>query len=305
MRTDMLFGIRFTESGGLNLIAAHYYSWRMDVMEQQLKSIGPMSLLFEILGVSKEEQMKRAEKVFLDNPTGIPEFRDIVKICDAPNAKQFYITDKVVKMCEEIKISSDFDLTWLSPLKDGLRQLNWGGNLIKYNKQGKDIIAVAVSAYKDLENKDDYKYTFFKMDLETKSITNPLTNGNPIGQGGQLFSSIDYHARCIDLLNRFLIFMELSEITEQVVEPGKKHGTKKSYDNLMNTSKTPVTVVGSNWNKRIIRVGDIEVSSHLRRQRWGPGFSQVRPIIIEEFTKKGYNLKPAKEQKTNKGRKHP
>ncbi len=251
--------------------------------------------MFSILGVSKEEQLRRAENVFILNREGIPAYKDVVAICEEKDPQQFYIGNKVVNMCDEIRISSDFDLGWLTPLKDGARQLNWGDHFIRYKKQGPDIIAVAVSRTKDVNKDEDLKYTFFKMDLNQKSVTGPVHDGDPLQPGTTNFSSKIYHDRCIDIFKRFLIFMELTDITEVLVPPGSKHGTRKAPDNLMNTAKMPVTVVSTNWNKKIIKAGEIEVVSHLRRQRWGPGFTQVKPIIIEEFVKKGYNLKAKKE----------
>lgn len=304
MRTDMLFGIQFTEKGLLPAVALDYYMWRREIMLSYLADNPTLTKFGTLFGLSPERQLQLAENAFIHNRRDIPPFKDIVKLCEEQQPRQYYMARKVVNMCEEIKISSDFDLGWLTPLKDGIRQLNWGEHLIRYSKQGPNIVAVAVSGFKNLKNIQDFKFTFFGMDLNKKTVTGPVMEGDPMRQGGG-FSSKIYHDRCVDTLQRFLVFMELSDIKEVIVPAGKKHGTRKADDNLMNTAKVPVTVVSSNWNKKIIRVGDIEVSSHLRRQRWGPGLTQIRPIIIEEFVKKSYNLKAGKERNINKHNKRP
>lgn len=86
-------------------------------------------------------------------------------------------------------------------------------------------------------------------------------------------------------------FLFLSDITEKLVKPGEKHGTKKQ-DKTINFLNCPLTIVNSNWNVTSIRTEGFDVSGHFRLQ---PTKNGVKMIFIEPFRKHGYVRKAGKE----------
>lgn len=90
-------------------------------------------------------------------------------------------------------------------------------------------------------------------------------------------------------------FMYLTENDEIELAPGKKYGSKKSPDNILNTTNFPVTIVNSRWNTAVSRNEAFGVSGHFRVQPCGPGRSDSKLIFIEPFEKTGYHRKAKKE----------
>lgn len=93
---------------------------------------------------------------------------------------------------------------------------------------------------------------------------------------------------------KMLIFTEYSEVTETLVKPNTKVGTRKE-GRYFNESKKDFVLVDSTWNKEIVRNESFGVNGHFRLQRCGKNFEDRRLIYIREFTKKGYIRKPKKD----------
>lgn len=87
-----------------------------------------------------------------------------------------------------------------------------------------------------------------------------------------------------EFIYKLLCFIYLSSNEEQLVQPGKKHGTRKS-GKIVNELTIPVTVVTSKWNITSIRTEGFDVSGHFRLQ---PTNSGTKMIFIEPFRKHGY-----------------
>lgn len=83
---------------------------------------------------------------------------------------------------------------------------------------------------------------------------------------------------------RLLCFLFMTANEEIIVQPGGKHGTRKS-GKVVNTLPLPVTVVNNNWNITSIRTEGFPVSGHLRVQ---PTKDGPKLIFIEPFKKHGY-----------------
>lgn len=95
-------------------------------------------------------------------------------------------------------------------------------------------------------------------------------------------------------LYKLLCFFYFAENEEKIVEPGKKHGTKKQTDSLYNEVTVPVTIINNNWNVTSIRTEGFDVSGHFRMQPHGPGMKDTKMIFIQPFRKDGYVRKASK-----------
>lgn len=93
---------------------------------------------------------------------------------------------------------------------------------------------------------------------------------------------------------KLLCFLYMTENEEILVEPGAKHGTRKT-GKVVNSLTIPVTIVNNNWNITSIRTEGFDVSGHLRMQ---PTKGGHKLILIEPFKKHGYvrKAKPQEEK---------
>ncbi len=92
------------------------------------------------------------------------------------------------------------------------------------------------------------------------------------------------------LIYRLMCFMFLTENDEVTVQPGLKHGTRKS-GKLINSLNIPLTIVNSRWNTTIVRDEGFDVSGHYRLQPYGPKMTKNKIIFIQPFSKSGYERK--------------
>jgi hypothetical protein len=85
---------------------------------------------------------------------------------------------------------------------------------------------------------------------------------------------------------KFLCFFYLTENTEEIIPPGRVHGTRKT-GKTSNDFKFPITIVTSKWNITTIRTEAFGVRGHFRVQPYGSG-SRYEIIFIAPFEKNGY-----------------
>jgi len=85
---------------------------------------------------------------------------------------------------------------------------------------------------------------------------------------------------------KFLCFFYLTENTEEIIPPGRVHGTRKT-GKTSNDFKFPITIVTSKWNITTIRTEAFGVRGHFRVQPYGSG-SRYEIIFIAPFEKSGY-----------------
>jgi len=131
------------------------------------------------------------------------------------------------------------------------------------------------------EKQNYLRYTTFRINTKTGDISLPDSH---LEENKLLFK---------DFL-QYLTFLEFSDLETVILKPNHKTGTKKS-GKYLNESKLDVTIVDSNWNKTIIRVGEFGVSGHLRLQPIGENRAERKLIYISEYSKKGYIRKSKKE----------
>lgn len=90
------------------------------------------------------------------------------------------------------------------------------------------------------------------------------------------------------MVYKMMCFVFLSENTEEIVLPGRKHGTQKTGKFINEFKDIPITMVTSKWMVTVIRTEDFDVSGHFRLQRCGPGLTKTQMIFIKPFKKHGY-----------------
>lgn len=86
---------------------------------------------------------------------------------------------------------------------------------------------------------------------------------------------------------KFLCFFYLTENTEEIIPPGRAHGTRKTGKTL-NDFRFPLTIVTSKWNVTSIRNEEFGVRGHFRIQPCGTGRMNYEIIFISPFKKHGY-----------------
>lgn len=94
---------------------------------------------------------------------------------------------------------------------------------------------------------------------------------------------------------KLLCFIFLSENTEEVVQPGRKTGTRAN-GKFINSLNIPVTIVNSKWNVTSIRTTGFPVSGHFRLQGTGEGRAIPKMVWVNPYEKSGYVRKAANEQ---------
>lgn len=90
-----------------------------------------------------------------------------------------------------------------------------------------------------------------------------------------------------EFVYKLMCFIFLSENEYEVIEPGRKSGTKKK-GKIINDLPVPITVINSKWNITVIRTDDFAVSGHFALRRCGIAFSDTRMVYIEPYLKHGY-----------------
>lgn len=86
---------------------------------------------------------------------------------------------------------------------------------------------------------------------------------------------------------KFLCFFYLSENQEELIQPKKVYGTRKS-GKVLNDFNFPITVVNSKWNITSIRTDGFSVRGHFAVRWTGEGRNIARIVLIEPFEKDGY-----------------
>jgi hypothetical protein len=98
-----------------------------------------------------------------------------------------------------------------------------------------------------------------------------------------------------------MIFIEKSETRVKLIDikPSEKYGDIFKNNNIINKTNNTFTFVDSLWNVGIISLGEFIVRGHFRLQRCGVGYSEIKLIYIDTFTKDHYIRKSTREMVFN------
>lgn len=222
----------------------------------------------------------------------------------------YYLTQKVQDYSDKIKFEK-INLGWFRQLKHKCATfiINKEEFFRYYIEEGK---AIYILHY--------YKVQFgiTPEDIEIEKMLNPTISGieefmgynydtwvirfdqeeHPDGfmpENEYLGQKFEHKIRFI----KYLLFVELSGVMTMVVDDNQKVKLDGNWDKnldgkVKNESGVPVILVGTSWNKTIIRTTGFSVEPHIRIQPFGPGRSLYRPVWIEEYEKKGYVRKAPK-----------
>lgn len=304
MRSDMLPGISFANSAQeKQSLLDGFLAWRATHQKSIKNDFEAfLAMSFGLQGLSEQQLFEKFNQ-YRTVTDDLPTYEDVRNMLKEDNIKHYYVTDKVLSMCKNIKIREPFDLAWLTSLEDGKRQFSFGNHFIRYTKDKDKITAISSIEFSPDKNLSMKNVTFFSFNLKSKYLSESLVNKKESGKDAPFISHDNHHLDAQRAFIKLVTFMELQEIQEIIVQPGAKHGVKKAPDNLMNTSPHPIRVirVDVNWNVTV-RTEGFEVGKEgpfIRWQPWGPNRSLRKPILIQPFLKKGYNLNARKLQNKN------
>lgn len=204
-----------------------------------------------------------------------------------PKRNIFYITKRVQDNANLIKIDK-IDLDWFKQLKsdNGIYIIN-KDEFLKYRIYEGSRINI-VHFYREHITIIDKrfvqtKYDSYAIDLEDKEYKH---------LPGQKIENIHKFVK-------LLLFIELAEITYEIVLPNRKLKVDlgdKADKGFFNGVGIDVTVVNTTWNKAVIVAGEFSVRGHLRVQPWGEGRKNYKLIWIDDYVKKGYVRNASKEK---------
>lgn len=217
------------------------------------------------------------------------EVEDLFKEDDC---HQFYFTQTAINECNKLRVSEPLDLTWLRPVQDVKRQLNFGDRFIRYKKFGSKIIALS-AAFTPRQESDYIKHTFFHFDLGEKRESGIIMHDSDYTDAYYGLCPKDFDKQSHNLLFQLITFLELAPIEQVYLPPGDRHSDGLSRSRLRNQEKFPIIMVNCNWN-RTVHIGEIPVESHYRLQPWGPGSKLRKVILIPSHSREGYNIKAHK-----------
>ena len=96
-----------------------------------------------------------------------------------------------------------------------------------------------------------------------------------------------------EIAYRLLCFVHISEIEENIIEKGRKWGTRKQ-GKIINTLPFDIVRIDSTWNVTSIRTDEFGVKGHFAIRWTGKGRIIPKLVWINPFTKHGYVKKAKK-----------
>jgi hypothetical protein len=88
-----------------------------------------------------------------------------------------------------------------------------------------------------------------------------------------------------------LYFIKNVEAKTKVIVPPHKKIKYENKEKFINETPYHIDVLDVRWYSTIVRTQPFRVDQFDRQQRYGPGFSQVKTILIRAFWKQGYTYK--------------
>jgi len=235
---------------------------------------------------SKKEHLTQAEYDF-----GVQNARTLLLADENLPNTNYLIKETAEEMAGKIPLSEKFDIKFLNSVPDKKATFLMGKNLtIRYYKTGSMIYCLGLFITEQ-EDGNMLNSLFFRMDLDEGYIYYPIKSTNqdtkfkvneiPMEQIGMNGATI------LEAVIKLLLFIELSDIIIEILEPNQKTGTRKT-GKVFNQSDSNVVVVDSKWNTISVRNEGFKVSGHWRAQPCGVGRQERRIIWIDSFEKKGY-----------------
>lgn len=243
------------------------------------------------------EQSDWAKRQVLNKSVGIPfsmegatEMDQAQTIFLADPGKLFLVTNTVIDKLSYLKLKKIgdkldwsvmkhkdiFTSTFILPNNECLRVRDQGG-----------IIMIMLLEFRDIDVKANHTNMhahYVYLDKEDYSACHHLDND-------------EYMKKRSDYIYKLLVFIYFSEISEEILKPGQKKGTKK-IGKVLNSLKHDITIIDSKWNITSIRNEAFGVSGHYAIRWCGVGKTDPRVVWINPFVKNGY-VRKAKSSNNN------
>lgn len=243
-----------------------------------------------------DTHVRRMQKIipsgeFLDNDT-----ERLKRLVYPRGSINYIVADTVMKNIEMIKLKKPYEYKAIAKLPEGKRTFLLPNNeVVRLVKTGNDI---QIGYFTLTEKGTPHEYIgwdFWGADLATGITTMQKNEMHRDIIDEEFFlkyfeHSIDQHEH---IAFAILCFIFLSEITEEVIAPGSRIGTKKQ-GKIINDSPFKFIRVHSKWNITTIRTEEIHVAPHLALRWTGVGRVNPRIVLIEQYTKSGYIRKAEK-----------
>lgn len=243
---------------------------------------------------SKNRTQLFAELGFLMDKTGHNDKVDAVKawqlweLVNKDDQKAYFITDTVHDKLDMLKLKRDandhYDWTVFKNIPECKKTFilipdkKWdGGGVIRLLNDGKTLqfchLAFKFNDKKVDDNAGQALWTLFYI--------NQFNNEHAEHCEHQNVKDI------YEFVYKLMCFIFLSENDYEIIEPGRKSGTKKN-GKIINDLPLPITIINSKWNITTIRTDEFTVSGHFALRRCGIAFSDTRMVYIEPYLKHGY-----------------
>lgn len=209
----------------------------------------------------------------------------LTAVCDnlfRGKSDSYLLSKSAKEVVEYILVKKDFDLTIIKQLhRKSVSILYSKDEFIRYDIFGDHMVMLCAEA----GDGGQHRHSVFYIDL-TKNMEQPA-----------VWQSAEIQYSWLVRFVKAVLFLELTEPSFLFVPAGKKNSSRPI--GYTNTSKSPVTVVTSTWNKYIVRGDGFGVSGHFRAQRVGVGRRDVRLVWVNPYHKNGYAKNPGSNNATD------
>jgi hypothetical protein len=231
------------------------------------------------------------------NITDLHKLDSTIRLMKPDGSQNYVITDTVIERLDCIKLKRPFKYQALSGLKDGKKTYVLPRNsIVRYFKQGPHLhiayLSISNANRKTNQGMLTWHIWFANTDTGFASITKetPHTVVKNEGDGDVVYYG-KFDNEQIDeveqIVYSLLIFTQLTQVEEELLPPGRSHGTRKQ-GKVLNDLRMNFTLVTSKWNITSIRTEGFGVVGHIALRWTGPGRTIPKLVIIEPFQKHGY-----------------
>jgi hypothetical protein len=188
-------------------------------------------------------------------------FRVLVLSNKTKNNLENYLVPKTIRI----------DVLKTLPNRSDIIQID-ENNVVKYIKND-DVIVVS---HDSIIPENGLISFWYMINLKTGFVR--MDGKNDIGYDDMIKK---YYSKFLVLVT----YLELTDVTLNVVTPNTKRGDIFKGNFIKNSSNLNVIHVNSNWNTMKIVVGEFGVRSHMRLQRVGKGLCEFKWVFINSFKK--------------------
>lgn len=217
----------------------------------------------------------------------MPQLESFMHLVSPTDAKNYYVTDTVMDKLDMLKVSKQGNhYNWMvfKNLKAQKLTLILPGNRLLRVRVSGSVVEIFWMIFK--KHKDP------GANIEGNMAWVMVYFNTETGELCEHFEHPDSY-EIEELVYKLMCFFYLAENVEEIISPGKSHGTRKT-GKVINEFAFPITVVNSKWNVTSIRTEGFNVRGHFRIQPCGKGRSEYEVIFIDPFVKHGYTRKAGK-----------